>query len=175
MVKKIILFTGCLFFFMNCQSKDNWTKAGDMGEYLLPATAFAMTFYKHDKDGRKMFYKSYLSSMALNVALKISVHDERPNGGGRAYISGHTAAAFSGAAFMQRRYGWKMGAPSYVFASYVGWSRLHAEQHDLDDVVRGAAIGIVGAYYFTKPIGKHAVMYPILEPGKYGLMVSARW
>jgi len=42
-------------------------------------------------------------------------------------------------------------------------------------VVRGAAIGIIGAYCFTKPIGKNAILYPIIEEGRYGLMVSVRW
>lgn len=176
----MIKFLSCLiilsqFYGTNCFSKDNYEKAGDLGELLLPATAYAITFLKHDKKGRNMFYKSYFSAVALSSLLKITIPKDRPNGGKHSYISGHTTAAFSGAAFMQRRYGWKIGAPSYFFATYVGWSRYHAKKHYVNDIARGAAIGIISAYYFTKPIGKNAFMYPIMGEGKYGIMICKRW
>ncbi|PJB76550.1 MAG: hypothetical protein CO090_10515 [Acidobacteria bacterium CG_4_9_14_3_um_filter_49_7] len=71
--------------------------------------------------------------------------------------------------------GWKLGASSYVLASFVGWSRYHARKHYTNDILRGAAIGIAGAYLFARPIGKHAVMAPLLGPGTLDVMVSARW
>jgi len=152
-------------------------RAGDTLQVLLPVTAYGLTFHYHDKTGRKQFYKSFFSSMALSYALKFSIDDNRPNGSRseEAFISAHTAAAFSGAAFMQRRYGWKFGAPAYVLASYVGWSRVHVHAHDTDDVVRGAAIGIAGAYFFARPIGKHAMMYPIIGPNTLGVGITASW
>jgi membrane-associated phospholipid phosphatase len=148
---------------------------GTVGQVLLPIAAYTLTFTRHDQEGRKQFYKSFFSSMTVMYALKYGVPETRPNGGKHSYVSGHTASAFAGAAFIQRRYGWKLGAPSYALASFVGWSRYHARKHYTNDILRGAAIGIAGAYLFARPIGKHAVMSPLLGPGTLGVMVSARW
>jgi len=38
-----------------------------------------------------------------------------------------------------------------VLSSFVGYSRLNANKHDIVDVLVGAAIGIGGSYLFTTP------------------------
>ncbi len=160
-----------------CSAGDGIKTAGDIGQILLPATAYTLTFTRHDRTGRKMFYKSYFSSMALSYALKYSIDDNRPNGSKSedSFISAHTASAFGGAAFIQRRYGWKLGVPAYAAASFVGWSRIHSNSHDSDDVIRGAAIGIAGAYLFTRPVGRNWVMSPIIGSDTVGLSFTKRW
>ncbi len=176
-------YKSCLILFLFCCvisraiANDPAGRAGDALQVLLPVAAYGLTFHYHDKEGRNQFYKAFFSSMAMSYALKWSIDDNRPNGSQseEAFISAHTAAAFSGAAFMQRRYGWKIGAPAYVLASYVGWSRIHVHAHDYDDVFRGAAIGIAGAYFFARPIGKHAMMYPIVGPNTIGVGITATW
>ena len=50
-------------------------------------------------------------------------------------------AAFDGATFLMRRYGWKWGVPAYAVSCYVAWGRVHANKHDWWDVLGGAAIG----------------------------------
>jgi len=171
MLITIIISTGPSF------AGDGVKTAGDIGQLLLPATAYSLTFSRHDRKGRKMFYKSYFSSLALGYALKYSIDDNRPNGSKSetSFISAHTVSAFSGAAFLQRRYGWKWGAPAYAAASFVGWSRIHSNAHDSDDVFRGAAIGIAGAYLFTRHIGNNWVMTPIIGSNVVGISFSKQW
>lgn len=75
----------------------------------------------------------------------------------QSFFSGHTSSAFFSSLFLNkriravmrqeltnneyRRYRW---APSVTFigwASFVGWSRIHAYRHYLSDVLAGAALG----------------------------------
>ncbi len=89
--------------------------------------------------------------------LKYSVDSERPNGGGQSFPSGHTSIAFAGAEFIRKEYGWGWGAPSYLAASYVGWSRVETKNHWTSDVLAGAAIGILSNHDgldFTLPWGQ---------------------
>ena len=99
----------------------------------------------------------------------MAIDKERPNNGNNdSFPSGHTSTAFQGAAFIQKRYGWKYGAPAYVAASFVGYSRVEADKHHLEDVIAGAAIGILSSYYFTTPY-KGVVIAPIANNGVLGL------
>jgi hypothetical protein len=56
-----------------------------------------------------------------------------------------------GASFIQRRYGWFWGIPSYGLAGLTGYSRTQADAHDIHDVFWGAAIGTMSTYIFTTP------------------------
>ena len=86
----------------------------------------------------------------------------------------HTSVSFAGAAFIQRRYGWKWGIPAYAVASYVGWSRTYGKKHDWWDVAAGAAIGIGSAYIFTRPFAsKHNLsISPIAGDKHFGFYAS---
>ena len=86
----------------------------------------------------------------------------------------HTSVSFTGAAFIQRRYGWKWGIPAYAVASYVGWSRTYAKKHDWWDVVAGAALGAGSAYIFTRPFAeKHNLsISPIASDKHFGIYAS---
>lgn len=68
----------------------------------------------------------------------------RPSGEGRGYPSGHTAAAFFGASdlagkcFEDDR---AAGAALYGAAGATGLSRVHADEHTVQQVMTGALIG----------------------------------
>ena len=79
--------------------------------------------------------------------LKYAIDAPRPNGGSESFPSGHTALSFTGAAFINKHYGWKLGVPAYLAAGYVGWSRVHSNNHTWADVAAGAAIGIASNYF----------------------------
>ncbi len=80
---------------------------------------------------------------AVTYGLKYSVDARRPNGGTHSFPSGHTSASFLGAEFLRKEYGPWYGAPAYLAASYVGWTRQQSRNHYTRDVFAGAAVGIL--------------------------------
>jgi membrane-associated phospholipid phosphatase len=109
---------------------DSVQAAGDVGAVLLPAAAAAGALIAKDYRGL--------------------VDRTRPNGGGQSFPSGHAASAFAGAAFVQMRYGWKLGLPAYAVATFVAYSRVESKNHYTSDVVAGGAIGIGANLVFTR-------------------------
>lgn len=157
-MKKIIalVFTICFLFPSKAQNKDI-TSAGDILQIAIPAAALTTAFIYNDDQTKpvKQFVLAYGSAFIAQQSLKHIVRKERPDGSNHySFPSGHTTSAFSGAAFIQRRYGWKYGAPCYLLASFVGYSRIQAKKHDGWDVLAGAAIGTGTAYLFTQPYQK---------------------
>lgn len=123
---------------------------------LLPsATAAVLILVNKDEKGLKQFALSTLTSTALSYGMEACIKKERPDGDGmHSMPSTHTMIAFSGASFLQRRYGWKWGAPAYAVATYVAWGRVHSKRHDIWDVLAGTAIGVGATYVFTRPFMK---------------------
>lgn len=82
----------------------------------------------------------------VTYGLKAVVDAERPNGKSGSFPSGHTATTFAGAEFIRKEYGWGWGAPAYLAAAFVGWSRVETDDHWWHDVAVGAAIGVASNY-----------------------------
>jgi len=126
---------------------------GDVLQLALPASALIATLAKKDFEGTKQFGYSYGSAMILTHTLKYLIRKQRPEGRQRydSFPSGHTSSAFSGASFIQKRYGWDYGIPAYVLATLVGVSRMEGPDgyHDIWDVIAGASVGITTTYLFT--------------------------
>ena len=152
MLGKFFLILFYLLFSLNlfCQ-KSNFEKAGDLIQITLPATAFTSQFFL-DKDDSEAttFIKSMGASFIVTHTIKRVVNKKRPNGGDFSFPSGHTSAAFTGAAFIDYKYGLKYGLPSYILASFVGWSRVYAKKHDYIDVLGGIIVGVGCVELFTK-------------------------
>lgn len=131
---------------------------GDILQLALPITAGIMTLAKKDYEGTKKLALSYGTTLAVTHALKYLTKKPRPEGrlDFDSFPSGHTSSAFSGASFIQRRYGWKYGTYAYILATVVGISRTEAPDgyHDGWDVLAGAAVGIGSTYFFTKPYAR---------------------
>ncbi|HYN08076.1 MAG TPA: phosphatase PAP2 family protein [Vicinamibacterales bacterium] len=79
----------------------------------------------------------------LTKGLKLTIDRKRPDGGGHSFPSGHTAAAFASASVLHGHFGWKVAAPAYSLAAYIGWTRLREDQHWLSDLAAGATIGLI--------------------------------
>ena len=176
-------------------SREDAGESGTVLQYVVPVTALALTFvldgpskpndldlnlnFNTDRlihlDGspRHDLALAFGRSLVLTQTLKYAVNETRPDGGSHSFPSGHTAAAFTGAEFIRKEYGWWWGIPAYAMATYVGWSRVDAREHYAHDVLAGAAIGILvnhdfrelhtryGALSFapaTLPSGEHSVM-----------------
>jgi membrane-associated phospholipid phosphatase len=166
-MEKLSLIFVCAYFFITitCYSQDTegghekWEyvleDTGDVLQLALPLTAGVMTLINKDYKGTKKLAFSYGTTMALTYSLKHFTKKERPEGRKLydSFPSGHTSSAFSGASFIQRRYGWNYGIPAYLLASIVAVSRTEGPDgyHDFWDVFAGAAIGIGSTYIFTKP------------------------
>lgn len=84
-----------------------------------------------------------LRTGTITYGLKYTVDSERPNGKDGSFPSGHTATTFAGAEFIRKEYGWRWGAPVYLAAGYVGWSRVETGDHWWQDVLAGAVIGML--------------------------------
>jgi membrane-associated phospholipid phosphatase len=110
--------------------------------------------------------QSLAVSEALTQTLKYTTRRERPDQSSRnSFPSGHAADTFAFATALERHLGWRYATPAYVFASYVGISRMPANRHWLSDAVFGAAVGIIAGRTVT---GNESVKYPVavsLIPG----------
>jgi membrane-associated phospholipid phosphatase len=135
----------------NTNASDEIERAGDILQFVLPATAAGMTLIHKDLDGTIQFAESAALTMGVTYGLKYTVDAERPNGGKYSFPSGHTSISFASAEFIRKRYGWEYGIPAYAVASFVGYSRVEANQHYTRDAVAGAAIGILSSFLFTDP------------------------
>ncbi len=136
-------------------------KSGDIIQVALPAAGGLVTVLSKDWEGSKELLFSVSTNLAITYALKYTIRKKRPEDSREfnAFPSGHTSSAFQGAAFIQRKYGWKYGIPSYLLASYVAYSRVEGlnDRHDVWDVIGGAIVGIGSSYLFTKPAEKNKI------------------
>ncbi|MDE6670263.1 MAG: phosphatase PAP2 family protein [Muribaculaceae bacterium] len=147
----------------------------------MPLAALTGVLIEHDWQG--LVQGSYTAALTggVTLLLKYTVKEERPDYSNfHSFPSGHAATTFATAAFIQRRYGWKLGVPAYVLATYTGWGRVFAKKHHWWDVVAGAAIGTGSAYLFTRPwaaehkvsITPMSITDPVTETPFFGLSAS---
>ena len=151
-------------------AKEQFELVGDYLQIILPTSALVMTYTEDDIDGRWQFIKSFSTTTIATQVLKHTVKKPRPVGDDLSFPSGHTSASFAGASFIQTRYGWKWGLPAYVAATYVGWSRVEADQHYVEDVLAGAALAIGVNHYFVTP--KFKKLRISLIPAKEGMALG---
>ncbi len=86
-------------------------------------------------------------TVGVTWALKSVVKDNRPDGTGNdAFPSGHTSFAFAGATILHKEYGkvspW-ISVAGYGVATLTAVDRVRRHRHEWDDVLAGAAIGIL--------------------------------
>lgn len=150
----------------------------DILMFVTPVAGFVGSLAIGDYKGTKQIVIGGATSLAASYILKYSIKKKRPDGSNNhSFPSYHTAASFQGAAFLQRRYGWKFGAPAYAISAYVGWGRTYAKKHDWWDVAAGAAIGAASGYIFTSPFARkhNLTIAPITfengNPGIYAAIV----
>ncbi len=175
MIRRLLLIA---IFFTNISSKKlhGWDMEdfGDIGQYALPLSAFALSLATQDYKGSAEFAEEFSLTMGIVCVLKPLLNQPRPNQGKWSFPSGHTASAFTGAAYIQRKYGWVYGVPAYIAAAGVGYSRVEAKKHWIRDVCAGAAIAVSSNYFFNDP-SQNLVVAPYYDGESGGLSFQLTW
>ena len=156
------------------------TDAGDALQIVLPALAIGSTFFAGnpegglwDKEGTRQSAYGVATTAAATHLWKAAARKMRPESDSRtSFPSGHTSAAFSGAAFIGTRYGWKWGLPAYAAAGFTGFSRYQADAHFADDIVAGASLAMMINWIYTTPKDSGVSVMPMVGDDKMGLQVN---
>lgn len=134
------------------------------------------------------FSATMISAVTINgvstLIIKSAANTDRPdgdfNGGKFGFPSYHASSSFAMAGVLDEYYGHRVGVPAYALAGLISWSRIDERDHDLSDVVFGAAMGFV----IGKSVARHHLVgdsrvqiLPWFEPigGTSGLQLSAVW
>ncbi|MEG3085808.1 phosphatase PAP2 family protein [Sphingomonas sp. PB4P5] len=155
---------------------DGWDTSGSVARDVLVVTALALPAVKGDWKGELQAIASVGGAFLLTTALKETVTARRPDGSDqRSFPSGHTSASFAAAATLHNRYGWKVGLPAHVVATFVGVSRVKARRHHWYDVVAGAAIGEASGLLLTKKLHPNVRLMPWGDSKSGGVAMSMRF
>ena len=163
----LMLISQCLLGFNRTQN------IGDNLRITIPAGGFITTIAIGDTpEGSLQMLKSIALSQLMTEILKDVTQKRRPNGSCcESFPSGHVSASFTGAAFIHQRYGWRWAILPYLGATFVGYSRIHAHRHDLEDVLVGAAIGLWSSATCTNAY--HGFLgIPSLQDGQFSIQFS---
>lgn len=149
--------------------------ASDITALALPVATLAGVLIAKDWEGLKEAALTAVVAGGATYILKLSVREQRPDHSNyKSFPSMHSATAFATAAFLQRRYGWKFGAPAYALAAFTAAGRIAGKKHYWWDCLAGAAIGAGSAYLFTRPWARQHEfsMAPIVGQDNIGLTAS---
>jgi membrane-associated phospholipid phosphatase len=126
-----------------------------------PLLVTSIGFIQHDKSLKNKGYyigATLLTSAVLTTTLKFTIDRDRPfvtypdiqkliGGGSPSFPSGHTSEAFATATSLSLAFPkWYVIAPSMLWASAAGYSRMHLGVHYPSDVLVGALIGSGSAW-----------------------------
>lgn len=131
----------------------------------IPASVWLTGIITHNNDlKKKAIYltESFAASTAVTWALKNAFNRSRPfikdstlipvsRLSHYSFPSGHTSEAFSMATSLSLAFPkWYVIAPSFAFASLVGYSRMYLGVHYPSDVITGALVGSGSAWLMYK-------------------------
>ena len=152
---KKIIFLLMLLISTAVKAGADMEKIGDYVQVMIPAYAFGLTMNENDEnhEGPKQFLKAFISMQLTVETLKKLTEEKRPDyeeGDKKdSFPSGHTASAFLGASFIHKRYGIKSAIVPYTLASLVGYTRIQADKHHVNDVLAGALLSSLYGFAFT--------------------------
>ena len=144
------------------------TNSAEVISIATPIIIYTVGLIKKDSLTKKQALfigETFLASALITTVLKDVVKRDRPfvtypeiekeaSGGGYSFPSGHTSTAFATATSLSMAYPkWYVIAPSFVWASAVGYSRMHLGVHYPTDVFAGAIVGS-GSAYLTFKVNK---------------------
>lgn len=130
------------------------TKIDELLQFAPTAAYMGLSFI--GVKGRHRFGERFFISciaaatnVTLTQGLKFICKEERPDGSNdHSFPSGHTARAFQGAEILYQEYKhinpW-LAYSGYAIAALTGYLRIYNDKHYINDVVAGAAIGILSS------------------------------
>jgi len=165
-----------------------WDGVGDVGgnpgtHFAVAGAMYFSSLYRNDVKNYEVS-KALINALAINglttLALKGICNTESPNGDGFGWPSGHTSSTFCLATVLHEAYGPWVGIPLFAFAGFVGYERVDARNHDFNDVISGALIGVfIGhvVYQNHQPriLGMDVMPYADPGSGSVGVALSKRW
>ncbi|PCI72687.1 MAG: phosphatase PAP2 family protein [Gammaproteobacteria bacterium] len=165
-----------VFLASNVSAVDRTEEIGDDLLKLVVASSFASSVvFENSTEGSIQMLKSFVASQIIVESFKRGINKTRPNGWCcESAASGHASSSFVSAAFIHKRYGWQYAIPSYIASTYVSYSRVSADKHYTEDVVLGATIGILSAFYFTENYNSLKIT-PIISRQSVGFQFSTTW
>ncbi len=150
-----------------------------------PLLIYSIGLINKDADLKKkgvFIGETFLVNAFVTTAFKYSFKRDRPyvsypeiqklsSGGSNSFPSGHTSEAFATATSLSMTFPkWYVIAPSFLWASAVGYSRMDLGVHYPTDVFAGALIGSGSAYlsyklnkWINKKKGSHILFDGIKE------------
>ena len=136
------------------ETDDFGTIIGNPGlHFLIGGTWYLAAVQQRDArhhELSKVLLEALIVTNASTMALKLGMDDRSPNGEKWGWPSGHTSSSVCFAAVLHEYYGWKAGVPLYLLAGYTAATRLDDREHDLSDLVFGAALGYVVGHSVVK-------------------------
>lgn len=154
MKKVFTIFFTLVLGIKSCYAKNTIEIIGDATQIIVPSYALGMAVNETGWSGVGQFVAQFAGMEIAVNGLKLLVSEERPDHSDKnSFPSGHTASAFSGAAFIHKRYGIKRAILPYLAAGFTGFSRVQAKKHHIHDVIAGAAIGELTGYFLTSKLG----------------------
>jgi membrane-associated phospholipid phosphatase len=130
-----------------------------------PLVVFSVGLIQNDstlKNKGIFLAETFLVNGFITTALKFSINRDRPfvtypfidkqtDAGSHSFPSGHTSASFAMATSLSLAFPkWYVIAPSFAWASAVGYSRMHLGVHYPSDVLAGAVVGAGSAFLSYK-------------------------
>lgn len=164
---------------------------GNIGGSAFTLAGIALSTYtlgilsnnKGVAEAGRAFIEAEILTAVMTSIVKISVGRQRPDGSGNrfssSFPSGHVSGSFALAATIDSMYGHYAGIPLYVFAGYVGFSRMSDNKHFLSDVIFGAALGTAIGRGVAK-IHKNECesklhIFPYTDGKGAGLLLTLSW
>ncbi|MFO8014472.1 MAG: phosphatase PAP2 family protein [Phycisphaerae bacterium] len=164
------------------ETDDFGTIIGNPALHFGVAGAWYLTALHKQDQGHYEKSRTMIQALMVNglstMLLKVSMDDETPNDEEWGWPSGHTSSSMCVAAVMHEYYGWKAGVPLYLLAGYSAATRLEDREHDLSDVIFGAALGLTIGHSVVRGelpqvAGFHLLPYGGRDAG--GLMLVKQW
>lgn len=153
-----------------------WDHVGGIARDGLVVAALGIPVIEGDWKGDLQAGASMGTAFLLTAGLKQAFPEWRPDHSDRkSFPSGHTSLSFAAAASLQNRYGWKVGLPAQLVATFVGVSRIEARKHHWYDVAVGAAIGETSGFLLTSKRNGSVHMLPWGDTHGAGLVLATHF